>query len=489
ALASRSIEAAVALGHAPTEADARLARGWVLTDQGELVAAETELREALHAAEAGHHDTAVALAWNRLAWVVGYKAARHDEGRRLAEHAEAWGRRLGPDPEAELSRLRTQGWIDHDAGRAQAALEHFERALAVADRLPAGDAISSEELALVHNGLGAAALGIADLPRAADSFGRAAELLEAQLGPDHPDVAKVRNNLASLLRAQGQSEAALRLLLHNLEVFEATFGEAHPLVGQTLINVAVAELDLGRHDSAERHAERGIAVLSAAHGPRHPMVAKAHTLRGDARVQLQRPREAIEDFELALELELETLGEDHPSLGIIESNLGGAYYDLDQLDEAAEHQVRAIDLLTEGLGDDHPNVAFVVLSLGLTRGAQGRVAEALPLFQRAEQTADASLLPNAKTRVGEVLVQLGRLEPGLDKLEQAYALYGDIEHDPGFFGDTCLALARARWATGHDRSGALDMAQQAIDAYTEGGDTELEAEARRWLAAHAPSPG
>ncbi|MCA9705578.1 MAG: serine/threonine protein kinase [Myxococcales bacterium] len=483
ALAAKAVQDAVTLAHPPTEADARLASGWVLTDRGEHEAAEAELRAALHAAEAGHHDQGVALAWSRLAWVVGYKRARFDEGRTIAQHAQAWSRRTGDPPALQLARLRSLGWIEHEAGNAETAATHFEAAVTLAERLPHDDPHRVHELALALNGLGAAALAAADLPRAADGFSRAASLMETALGPDHPDVALVRNNLSSLLRAQGRAQEAHRLLEHNLDVFTATYGDDHPLVGQTLINLAVVELDLGLHAEVERHADRSIALLRAAHGPDHPLVAKGYTIRGDARVQLGRSEAALEDFEHALRLESQTLGPEHPSVGIIESNLGGAYYDLERLDDAAAHQQRSLEILEAALGPDHPNVAFVLVSLALTRRAQGHPDQALPLLRRADSIGDATLRPNALTRIGEVMLDLGREREAIDALEQALALYAEIEHDPGFPGDAHFALARALWARRQpDR--ARTEAQAALTAYEAGGDAEPSARVRAWLDAH-----
>ncbi len=484
ALATEAVAETVALGHAPTEAEARLAAGWVLKDRGELDAAEAELRAALHAAEVGRHDEAVALAWSRLSWVVGYKLARHDEGRRMSDHAEAWGQRLGRAPLHELSRLRTLGWIEHDAGNPSLAQQRFAQALAVAQRLPDDDPVSPQELALVLNGMGAAAFAAADLPRAADSFTKASDLLGDQLGPEHPDVARVRNNLASLLRGQGKADEARELFMHNLAIFEASFGEQHPMVGETLINIAVVELDLGRHADAERHIQRGIEVLTAARGPKHPTVAKAHTIRGDTRVQLGRPLEAIADFELALALEQETLGPDHPSVGIIESNLGGVYYDLQRFDEATQHHTRSIEILEAGLGAEHPSVAHAVSSLALTRRAQGRAAEALELFRRADARADATLRPIILTRIGEILLDQGHTAEALEHLRRALTLQADLEADPGFVADTRFALARAMWEGGEDQASARTMAESAIEAYRVGNDADNIVDVRRWLETH-----
>jgi eukaryotic-like serine/threonine-protein kinase len=483
-LASRTVDEAVALRHAPTEADARLAAGWVYMDQGEYESAEVELRAGLHAGELGRHDEAVTVAWNRLAWVVGYKLGRHDEGRRLAENARAWSQRLERRSQHELMRLRTLGWIEHEAGAAALALEHFEQALELVEELPSEDAVAGDELALVLNGLGAAALAAADLPRAERSFARAGHQLETRLGPDHPDVARVRNNVASLVREGGKADEARRLFEHNLAVFEAALGETHPLVGQTLINLSVAGLDLGRYADAEEHADRAVGVLEAAHGAEHPLVAKAHTIRGDARLQLHRPEEAIADFEHALELERRTLGPEHPSVGIVQSNLGAAYHEMGQFEEAAAHLEGALTTLEAALGPDHPNLGFVLMSLGLTRRQQGREDEALALFRRTAEHGAPAVRPNALARIGEIVLERGDVDTAIEHLERARSLQEELETNLGFVGDTELVLARARWASG-DRPGAHAAARAAIAAYRAGGHTDSEAKAHRWLVDHA----
>ena len=480
ALADRVVHDAAALDHTPTLVDARLAAGWVHTDLGDHEAAETHLREALHAAETIGYEDAVTRASIRLAWVVGYKLARHEEGRRMASHAAAWSQRLERPVIHELARLRTLGWIEHEAGAPQAALTAFERALELAVDAAPREPWADHERGLVLNGLGAAALSSGDLQRAQESFADAAAHLEARLGSEHPDVARLRNNVASLLRGQGKAEEARRILEHNLAVFEATFGPEHPLVGQTLVNIAVAELDLGRHTPSALHAERAIAVLRAAHGPEHPLVAKAHTIRGDARIQLGRAREAIDDLELALELERRTLGADHPSVGIVHSNLGAAFYQLGLHTDAAEHQRRSLEILEGSLGPEHPNLAFVIMSLGLTRRAEGHTDDALALFRRAETLADDLVRHTALTRIGEVLLDRGQVGTAIEHLQRALVLQADLEADPGFAGDTRFALARARWAAG-DRLAARAEAEAAIAAYQAGDDVEPEATARRWL--------
>jgi len=53
---------------------------------------------------------------------------------------------------------------------------------------------------------------------------------EKLLGAQHPDVAMTLNNLAVLLKANGQREAAAQLYQRALQIFEQTLGPEHPKV-------------------------------------------------------------------------------------------------------------------------------------------------------------------------------------------------------------------------------------------------------------------
>ena len=67
---------------------------------------------------------------------------------------------------------------------------------------------------------------------------RALEIREAQLGPDHPDVAKLLNTQANLHYAQGRYEHADPLYRRALHITERRMGEKHPDVATALNNLA-----------------------------------------------------------------------------------------------------------------------------------------------------------------------------------------------------------------------------------------------------------
>jgi tetratricopeptide (TPR) repeat protein/tRNA A-37 threonylcarbamoyl transferase component Bud32 len=480
-LAAAAMARAGELGHGPTEADAILAAAGVAQDRGDHPQAERLLREAVLAGEASGHDEAVAIAWNRLTWVVGHELARHDEGRECARRASEWTGRLSRTHRHRIATLRALGWIEHDDGAHEVALGRFAEALALAEAPDESGFVSRDDIALVLNGTGAAALGVGRLEDAERAFARAADELTADLGPDHPDVARVRNNVAALRRANGQPDVAVEIFERNLAVFDGTFGAAHSDAGTTRINLAVALLDLGRFSEAHAHADDAVASLQRALGPDHPTVARALTIRGDAQVQLGRPGGAIADFTAALAIEVEALGTDHPSVAILESNLGDADYAQADLARAEHHQRRALAILEGALGEEHPNVAFVLVGLGLTLRDRGHVDEALALFRRAAAIADPSLLPNAITRVGEILLERGDVAGARAHLERASELQRGIATSDALVGDTLRALARARWAAG-DREGARAAAREAITRYEAVADREHADLVRAWMA-------
>jgi tetratricopeptide (TPR) repeat protein len=61
---------------------------------------------------------------------------------------------------------------------------------------------------------------------------RALAISEKALGPDHPDVAKSLNNLASLYRNQGRYGEAEPLYKRALAITEKALGPDHPDVAQ-----------------------------------------------------------------------------------------------------------------------------------------------------------------------------------------------------------------------------------------------------------------
>ena len=74
---------------------------------------------------------------------------------------------------------------------------------------------------------------------------------EKALGPEHPDVAASRNNLAELYQAQGRYAEAEPLYRRSLAIWEKALGPEHPHVATGLNNLTVLYRAQGRYAEAE----------------------------------------------------------------------------------------------------------------------------------------------------------------------------------------------------------------------------------------------
>ena len=228
-------------------------------------------------------------------------------------------------------------------------------------------------------------------------FERALAIREKALGPDHPDTAASLNNLAVLLQAQGDLAAARPLYERALAICEKALGPDHPDTATSLNNLAAA--------SGPGRSRRGAATVRARAGdpregarPDHPDTAMslnnlAGLLQAQGDLAAARPL-----FERALAICEKALGPDHPdtatSLNNLAELLRAASRAISRRGAAASHE-RALAILYEkALGPDHPDTATSLNNLASLLQAQGDLAAARPLFERALAIREKALGPD-----------------------------------------------------------------------------------------------
>lgn len=467
------------------EAEARLVVGWVEHDLGRHEAAEEQLRIALALGTVSRNDAAVSIALHRLAWVVGYKLGRHQEGRDLADRAEAWAARLdGPDAQAS-SRALSRGWIEHDAGDPDAALEFFAVAEALARKASPSDLEATYDLGLALNGTGGAQLGRGDLDAAVEAFDRAATLLSARLGASHPRVAQVLNNRAGILRALGRPEEALEVFERTYGMFVEVYGPEHMTVGQTAANMAIVLGDLARYEDGVVRADDAVRILSKVAGETHPLVAKCYALRGDAQIGLENYEEGTRDLLRALSIETEVLGADHPSLGISLTNLSIAYDKMGRLEDAVERQEQALEILLGAHGDTHTLVATARMNLAYLERSRRDYPRSLALYLQAlEHVGDVSR-GLALLGAGESYLLVEDLDSAAARFEEAASFLEDKPPGLGSRGEALYLLAQTRWMQ-ERRVEAKALATQAVEVLAKEEDDALRGEVVVWLQKPRP---
>lgn len=93
------------------------------------------------------------------------------------------------------------------------------------------------------------------------------------LGPDHPDVAQILNNLALLYEGQGRYAEAEPLLRRALAIAEKALGPEHPHVAMSLNNLAGLYEAQGRYAEAEPLFRRSLGIREKVLALQHPDVA------------------------------------------------------------------------------------------------------------------------------------------------------------------------------------------------------------------------
>ena len=138
------------------------------------------------------------------------------------------------------------------------------------------------------NNLGSVFLATGATDEARGLFERALQIYEEALGPKHPKVGAVLNNLTVLLDDAGEYEAALVLCERALAIKEDVLGPENPRVASTLINLGRLHEAMGRYDEATQAFERALAIWEGSIGLDHPRVA--YGLDGLAQVALAERR-------------------------------------------------------------------------------------------------------------------------------------------------------------------------------------------------------
>jgi protein O-GlcNAc transferase len=240
---------------------------------------------------------------------------------------------------------------------------------------------------------------------------KAAELL--------PNDAEAHGNLALVLRARGQLEAAVASGRRAL-LIRPGFAEAYN-------NLGVALKDLGRLDEAVASYRRALEIK--------PGFAEAYNNLGKALSELGQFDSAVASYRRALEI--------RPGFAEAHNNLGNALNDLGQLEAALACFRRAIEL-KPGIAEAHNNLGVILEKIG-------QLYDAVASYRKAVEIKPD--YAEAYRNLGVLLQTLGQSEAALASYRKAleikpdYALaYSNLLFLQGYHAltdpDEYLALAR-----------------------------------------------
>ncbi len=257
---------------------------------------------------------------------------------------------------------------------------------------------------------------------------RGLELRESVLGPDHPATAESLNNLAILLKHQGDYAEARRLYERAVATYERRFGPNHPDTATALGNLALLLQTEGAFGEARPLFERALAISEKASGRDSLQTA---TALGNLARLLQVSGEdarALQLNERTLAIFKAKLGADHPATASAMAALGNAMRAENGRSDGRALQEQALAVHEAALGPDHPRVAVTLAELAQTLRLQGDNAAARTVLERALSIREKALGPShpdtamSLGALGSVLYDLGEAKKAEDLLRRAIAI-------------------------------------------------------------------
>ena len=228
-----------------------------------------------------------------------------------------------------------------------------------------------------------------DYAEARKQFERAVKTAEA-FGSEDPRLATSLNGLAETYRAQGRYAEAEPLHKRVLAIREKALGLGHPNIVQSLNNLAGLYHDQGMSAKAEPLLKR-VKELEA-HAAAQSTLWQSHMASGVAAYQQGNYAEADMQLEAGLKI-AEGFGPQDGRLGTTLDNLGSLRRAQGKYAQAEPLYQRSLAILEKALGPEHPDVATSLNNVASIYQAQGRYAEAEPLYQRSLAIYEKALGP------------------------------------------------------------------------------------------------
>ncbi|HSA24558.1 MAG TPA: tetratricopeptide repeat protein, partial [Myxococcota bacterium] len=279
-LARETLEQARGLGFRPLQAEAGQALAKLLFAKADYAAQEATLRRALADALAGRHDALAVEILADLGYLLGPARNEYQQAQDVFELAQALLDRLGGVGYLQMFVDNNQAASFMAQGKHAEAEAVLTRLRAAKLRAEQGQAVHSLHLGRIDTNLGAALVGQRKFEAALPLYQEARTVMEQNLGPDHPDLAVVQNNLIEPLFELGRKDEARRVAEEVLAARIRALGADHPQTNTTRFNLASLLIDAGQYPQARAVLEESLVHYRTRFGPDHVAAADALSALG-----------------------------------------------------------------------------------------------------------------------------------------------------------------------------------------------------------------
>lgn len=369
------------------------------------------------------------------------------------------------------SLLVDQGRLDEAAQALAALTESLSQAGDVSTR-------AQRTLASSAHALGRLQIEQGKWQDADQALAQALTTFAKILPPSHPDLIRIRSDLAYVRRRLGQTDEAVILYETALADFTRVFGQEHPEYVTQLDHFAGVCGDQGQWSRALDLYQEAILLGQKILGPSHPDMGQAWNNIGTVQQELGNVESARAAFENASHILSESLGEKHPDTATAWHNLAGTLLQLGEIDRAEVFCEKAFAVRRAVLGKEHQAIADSLTLRAALLQTRGEQAAAL-LNQEAAHSILSGTLGNLHERTIKALTGLTRLHlengsPGKAVVPARAALFAarrTVPHRPALLGMALNNLGNSLYALGKS-SRAIFLLEAGLEAYREAHSTD-----------------
>ena len=331
---------------------------------------------------------------------------------------------LGPRDPMTLRARAAQGEALHKLSRYDEARQVLASALADAAGLPDGD----ETRAGIELELSEVDAQQGDLPGAIARKRDVVERLAAARGQADTMTLRATTGLALVLGRAGDIDEARTLLEQVVPLRIEVDGLEH---GDTLASMgALATMRAMQSEYEPAVAmQRTLAeAMTRRLGLEHPDTLAIRNNLANMLSGMGLHDEALAEAQAVLDARTRVLGAEHPQTLRSALNVASFHGRRNDFDRGLPLEAKVLEARRRILGVDHPDTLFIQLNHGITLQRAGRSGEALVQFDDGLPRASRVLgekHPQYQTGLmmsGEALLETGRMDAGIARLQQALAL-------------------------------------------------------------------
>ena len=333
---------------------------------------------------------------------------------------------------------------------------------------------------------------------------RVLEIYKKNLGPQHPQTVRAKNNLAYTFSMLNEPEKALPLLLEVLAIHRNSLGMESQSAAQVLNNLAIVYGELGQPDEMLPLAIQALSIREKIIGPEHPDTADSLSNLADIYRELGQGEKSLPLDLRALAIREKVFGESSPKVAQSLGNMATFFSNKGDNQKAVELQKRALAINERSLGQEHPLTSLALSNLAVSYSYLGQYEASLPITKRAlgvrEKTLglEHPLTAHSLNNLASLYGRIGQNEKAIQLQAQAIEVF-EINPENSQAAFAMFNMAGLLEKTGNPsaaiiwgkrgvnlyqsiRSKVADLGSESLKAYTDSVESHYQ-ELARALAA------